>query len=294
MTLECLRSVFAETKDAKFEVIVVDNDSTDGSAAAIEKEFGSRIILVCSEENLGFAAGNNLAAGKARGEYLLLLNPDTLVIDGAIDKLVRKSLERPQSGIWGGRTEFADGSLNPASCWQRQTTWSLLSQALGLTVIGRTSSIFNPEAIGGWKRDSERKVDIVSGCFLLIKKKLWDDLQGFNEAFFMYGEEADLCLRSKRLGADPVIFPEATIIHHGGASERVRADKLVRLLRAKRLLIEKHFSPESVSLGKSLLFCWPLSRYWMHSILALIGRQKSSDVRVAWGEVVKRKNEWTT
>lgn len=294
MTLACLRSVFSETIETKFEVIVLDNASSDTSAEAIENEFGDRIELICSTQNLGFAAGNNEAAQKARGNLLLLLNPDTLVKNRAIDKLVRFSEERPEAGIWGGRTLFADGSLNPASCWRRQTFWSLLMQALGLTVIGKSTSILNPEAMGGWRRDSERYVDIVSGCFLLIKAGLWNDLHGFNQEFFMYGEEADLCLRARHRGANPVIFPDATIVHFGGASEKVRADKLVRLLKAKRLLIEKHFSTISVPFARNLLICWPLSRYWVHSFLSFLGRRKSREARIAWGEVVRRKHEWFT
>ena len=169
MTLECLRSIFRETRLIDFEIIVIDNASTDGSADAISTEFGESVLLLASSENLGFAAGNNMAATKAKGDMLLLLNPDTVVLNEALDHLYAFASQYPQAGIWGGRTLFGNGSLNPASCWSRQTLWSLFSQALGLSSLFRHSSIFNADGIGGWDRDGIRAVDIVSGCFLLLR-----------------------------------------------------------------------------------------------------------------------------
>lgn len=292
MTLACLRSVFRETRDTTFELTVLDNASGDGSADAIRAEFGDRLRLMASAENLGFAAGNNRAAENARGEYLLLLNPDTVVLDGAIDRLIEFARKHPQAGIWGGRTLFGDGSLNPASCWSRQTLRSLLFQAAGLSSLFRRSSFFNPEGMGGWNREGIRAVDIVSGCFLLIRRDLWEALGGFRDIFFMYGEEADLCLRARALGARPMVTSAATIIHHGGASEKARAGKLVRLLRAKTLLIRFHFPAAGRWVGARLLYLWPLSRYFAHSVLAALGRPTSGEARRVWAEVLRKKREW--
>lgn len=291
MTLACIRSVFDQTTNTVFDLIVLDNASTDGSADAIESEFGSRVRLIRSDDNLGFAGGNNEAARHASGAYLLLLNPDTVVLDGAIDRLMDFAQERPEAGIWGGRTVFADGALNPASCWSRQTLWSLTSQALGLSSLFRKSTLFNPEGMGGWDRSGERAVDIVSGCFLLIRRDLWDQLDGFHPDFFMYGEEADLCLRARVLGARPRVTSDATIIHYGGASETVRAGKLSRLLAAKMLLIERHFPKWRRPVAKGILMLWPLTRYLAHSVLAPI-RRGSRQARVIWRDVWADRNDW--
>src|SRR5690606_5106795 len=105
----------------------------------------------------------------------------------------------------------------------------------------RRSAVFNPEGYGAWERDSEREVDIVTGCFLLIEKTFWDELGGFDPTFVMYGEEADLCLRAQARGALPRITPEAEIIHYVGASETVQARKLVRVITAKTTLIRRNF-----------------------------------------------------
>jgi GT2 family glycosyltransferase len=221
-----------------------------------------------------------------------LLNPDTVVLDGAIDHLMTFASLHPQAGIWGGRTLFGDGSLNLASCWSRQTLWSLFCQAVGFTSVFRRSTLFNPEGMGGWDRNGIRSVDIVSGCFLLIQYDLWLRLDGFRPEFFMYGEEADLCLRSRRFGARPIVSSAATIIHYGGASETVKADKLVRLLSAKMRLVEFHFPGNSKWLGRWLLSLWPLSRYWAHAMLSSLVGPSSTRKSAVWREVVRRRNEW--
>lgn len=292
MTIACLASVFEQTRQTPFELIVWDNASQDRSAESIGESFHDRIKLVASDRNLGFAVANNRAAELTSGDYLLLLNPDTVVLDGAIDKLVEFAAARPEAGIWGGRTVFPDGTLDPTSCWQKQTLWSLFCQASGLSRVFRQSTLFNPEGIGGWNRNGTRSVDIVCGCFLLIRRDMWLALEGFREEFFMYGEEADLCLRAKNLGAKPVVSSAATIVHYGGASENVRADKMVRLLKAKRLLIAFHFTESTKRIACQLLFLWPVTRYLIHSILAALGKTSSREKRNVWREIIGRRTEW--
>lgn len=294
MTIECIDSVWKQTCHTPFEIIVWDNASHDGSAEAVSGRFHNSVRLIASNENIGFAAANNRAAKMASGNFLLLLNPDTIVLDGAIDRLVGFANAHSAAGIWGGRTLFRNGALNPSSCWQRQTLWSLSCQMTGLSSVFRRSNWFNPEGLGGWNRVGVRNVDIVSGCFLLIHREIWNKLSGFSEEFFMYGEDADLCLRAQSLGARPLITSDATIIHYGGASERVRADKLVKLLKAKMLLLERHFNPAFRQFGKLLLSMWPLSRYVIHSLLSRAGRKASIEPRDQWGNVVTRKREWST
>jgi len=293
MTLKCLETVYAETRETPFELIVIDNNSSDGSAEALQREYGERAIVHCLDENLGFAAANNVAAQEATGEFLLLLNPDTEVLDGAIDRLMAFAATYPEAGIWGGRTLFGDMTLNPTSCWSRMSLWSLTSQALGLSSIFRKSSLFNPEAMGGWNREGIREVDVVTGCFFLIRRDFWNRLGGFDKAFFMYAEEADLCARAAKAGARPMVTSEATIIHHGGASETVQSDKLVRLIKAKMTLIHKHFPRASRGLAMWLMKLWPLSRYLAHRVLAALGRAASKESAAVWKSVWDRRAIWT-
>lgn len=292
MTVACLDSIVARTHDTTYEIIVVDNASQDGSAEAI-RAHPSRPTLIALERNVGFAQGNNIAAGHATGDLLLLLNPDTIVLDRAIDRLVAFARARPEARIWGGRTKFADGSLNRSNAWGRMTLWNLACRACGLTAIAPNSALFNGEAYGGWDRGTERAVDIVSGCFLLIGRSDWRQLSGFDPTFFMYGEEADLCLRAARIGARPRITPEATIIHYGGASEATREGKMIKLLQAKSTLLRRHFLPAAVPFGLALLAAWPLSR-WLALRAASAIRPTPARAAAArtWSAIWQQRHVW--
>jgi len=291
MTLECIDSVLKQTSTIRYEIIVVDNASTDGSAEAIRTKF-PKIKLIASTENLGFAYANNLAATYARGERLLLLNPDTIILDHAIDELSKFAVENPHCLIWGGRTVFADGTLNPGSCWGRMTLWSIFCNAVGLS-LQKDSMLFNPEGYGGWKRDSVRPVDIVTGCFLLIDRYLWDQLHGFDPTFFMYGEEADLCLRARQFGAIPQITPAATIIHHGGRSEPDKADQRIKVLAGKITLMDHHMSTLSILMGRPLFLILPLLRFVVYGAAgALLGRADLSRNAKIWRHVWQSRQRW--
>jgi N-acetylglucosaminyl-diphospho-decaprenol L-rhamnosyltransferase len=293
MTMACLHSVYEETRGISFEVIVVDNDSKDGSAQSIKKKFPA-VKLIVSDKNLGFGRANNLATKIAKGNYLLLLNPDTIVLNGAIQKLYSFACRNPNNRIYGGRTLYSDLTLNPTSCWRRPTLWSLFCYSVGLTKIFKGNSIFDPESYGHWKRDSVRLVDIVTGCLLMIERKLWDQLNGFDNVFFMYGEEADLCIRSAKFGASPIITPDATIIHHDGASEKIYADKMIRILRAKKQFIKKHWNQVGMLIGFSLLLYSVLVRMvasHTNDLLSLI-LNKNFKSSKAWNEIWRRRNEW--
>ncbi len=294
MTLEAISSVVRETRNVSFEIIVVDNASTDGSADVIAAHPAAPTLIRLSE-NIGFGRGNNLAAERATGEYVLLLNPDTVVTERAIDRLVGFARSNKRAMIWGGRTVFADGRLNPASCWQRITLWNLIMRATGLAGLFPRSGLFNPEAYGGWQRDTVREVDIVSGCFLLIPRSIWLALGGFDPAFFMYGEEADLCLRARRIGARPMVTPEATIVHYGGASETTRSGKMIKLLAAKATLIDRHWPRGTSGFGQFLLMLWPLSRWIALEVAGrLTGNAFRRESARTWQTIWQARAAWRT
>jgi N-acetylglucosaminyl-diphospho-decaprenol L-rhamnosyltransferase len=287
MTAACIDSVLRSGQhEMKQEIVVIDNASKDGSALFIADRFPS-IKLITSQDNLGFAKANNLAAREVESDYVLLLNPDTLVIEDGLEKLVSFARRNPQAGIWGGRTIFSDGSLNPTCCWRFMSLWSLTAQALGLARIFSTNEFLNWEAYGAWRRDDVREVDIVIGAFLLIRRKLWDELGGFDERFFMYAEEADLCFRAREIGARPLFNPEATIIHYGGASESARADKIQKLWMGKVTFIRKNWRGWKVPAGVFLLKLHVLVRHVGYSLVSVVSaaqstKKASSEWRVVW------------
>lgn len=288
LTLAAIRTLYETTRKTTFHCVVFDNASSDGSAEAIRAAF-PQVELIASPDNLGFAKANNVVAAAARTKWILLLNPDTEVHEGAIDALMDFGKAHPEAGIYGGRTVFADGSLNIASCWNRITPWSALCTAIGLRTIFPKSNLFNPEAIGGWKRDSIRRVDIVVGCFLLMETALWRKLDGFDLKYFMYGEEADLCLRASRLGYHPMITPDAEIMHIVGASSRKLAQKIVMVAKARTTLIRDHWSPAHVPLGLFLMWLWAALRYIASRPLGWIGKKDAAE---RWANVWAARRDW--
>jgi GT2 family glycosyltransferase len=158
-TLACVRSVLAHPPAPATEVVVVDNDSADGSADALELEFPT-VRVVRSGGNLGFATAVNLGARLSSADYLLLLNPDTIVLPGALAALLGFARAHPEHGLYGGRTFREDGELDPSSCWGAPTLWSLTCFALGLSTAFAGSPVFDPESLGRWQRDTVREVPV--------------------------------------------------------------------------------------------------------------------------------------
>ncbi len=237
LTLRVIESALSQ-QVPRLEVIVVDNASTDGTASAIARSF-PQVCLLAQAQNLGFARANNLAARRARGKFLLLLNPDAVALPGAFAEIIGFAHLWRHAMIWGGRVVDADGRTNPRSCARRPSLWSVIAQAAGLSALWPGVPFFNSEAMPGWDRDGMRHVDIVIGCFLLIRREDWFRLGGFDPAYFMYGEDVDLCLRAARLGGRPAITPRAMILHDEGASQP-RGPREVQLLAARIRYLRQH------------------------------------------------------
>lgn len=292
LTLQCLESLISSLSGISAEVIVVDNASDDGSPELIARQF-EQIAFIPLDRNIGFAAANNLAAARAVGEHLLLLNPDTIVGPAAMTALIDFARERPEIGIYGGRTIFPDGSLNPTSCWARPTPWSLFCYASGLNNLLSQSRLLNPEAYGSWPRDSNRHVDIVTGCFFMIRRRLWEQLGGFDPDFFLSGEEADLCLRAKRLGYRPMVCAAAEIVHYSGQSFGSNADRNAWFLYGRQLLIEKHWPPFWVPYARGMHKLWVLRRLAAWRVLSAAGRTNARDRLAETQAIWARRGQWS-
>ena len=248
----CLESLYEHAGDVALEAIVVDNASGDGTAEIVRQEFPEARSLALAE-NVGFARAVNLAAEEARGEYLLLLNPDTEVHAGMLEAFLAFARSLPEGAICGGRTLRPDGRLDPGSCWGAPTLWSLFCFATALSSAFKGNRLFDPESLGGWKRDSVRDVDIVTGCLLFVPRSLWNELGGFDPRFFVYGEDADLGLRAAAAGVRRVITPDAVVTHEVGVSSATRPDKLLLLFRGKVTLLRKHWGPVQSRVGVGLV-----------------------------------------
>lgn len=236
---DCLNSIYEQTRGIKFEVIVVDNASRDGSAEMVEKEF-PRVVLIENSENKGFAAANNLGMAIAQGRYVLLLNSDTLVLDETIDKVVSFTDNNPDVAVVGCRVLNPDGTLQP-TCFMFPSIINMLFSSSYLYKLFPRSRIFGRERMTWWDRKDIREVDVVTGCFMLVRRKAIDEVGMMDERFFIYGEETDWCYRFKKAGWKVMFAPVGEIIHLGGQStSKVQVEMLVQLRLSILKFISKH------------------------------------------------------
>ena len=289
-TIRAIESVFEQTKQTDVNLIVVDNASSDDSVARIRQTFPD-VEMIETGANLGFAGGVNVGAKAGNAEYVLLLNPDTVILDGAIDKLVSFAKQHPQSGIWGGVTLNDDLSLNPNNARARIDFKTLLFSALGLSKIFNSSCFFNHDNYGCWDRKSERDVDVITGCFFLTPRSLWESLEGLDETFFMYAEEADYCIRAIKQGHQPRVTPDAKIIHHGGVSEANLSGKMIKLLKGKSQLIKKHEPTWKQPIFKGLLLLHVFNKYASSALLAFVKKDKKA-LSNEWRIIFKQRQNW--
>ncbi|MGD1078796.1 MAG: glycosyltransferase family 2 protein [Candidatus Sulfotelmatobacter sp.] len=217
---DCLRSIFANTQSTKFEVIVSDNGSTDGSVELIRSSYPS-VRVIENGRNLRFAKANNIGIQASQGEYILILNPDTIIHEGALDGMVQFADRHREAGAFGCRVVNSDGSYQVSA----RPFASLRAEwiaALYLRRMGRFHRWFTADSYPGWNGTSERRVDWVSGCFILVRGALLKSIGGFDEQFFYYYEDMDLCHRIWKAGYSILFAPYATITHLGGQSTKSR------------------------------------------------------------------------
>jgi len=212
----CLTSVFAQTHGVEFEVIVIDAGSFDGCGEMLRQHF-PQVRFIQSQENLGFAKANNLAARSARGDALLFLNPDTELPGPAIPTLLAALESLPDAGAVGAKLLNTDGTVQ-TSCIQSFPT--ILNQVLDAEVLRRwfpRSRLWGMAAL--FAADDEPKpVEAVSGACVMVRRAVFEKVSGFSEEYFMYGEDLDLSHKLRAAGLVNYFIPNAVMVHHGGSS----------------------------------------------------------------------------
>ncbi|NQX12425.1 glycosyltransferase family 2 protein [Microbacteriaceae bacterium VKM Ac-2855] len=287
-TLACLDSIPLGAAPTAPHVIVVDNGSVDGSAEAIRAAH-PEVEVVEAGDNLGFARGVNLGVSHASERFVLLLNPDTLVKEGAFTALIDFALAHPANGMYGGRTLRPDGSVDPSSCWGAPSLWSLFCYATMLSTAFRSNPVLDPESLGRWQRDTVREVPIITGCLLLMQRTEYLRIGGLDERFFLYGEDAEFSVRARKAGMRPIVVPSATIVHDVGFSTRDAeggnsGKKMCMVMAGKATMIRLSWSPPAAKLGIGLLQAGALVRTGLEAA--------TKRKRRAWTEVWQRRADW--
>ena len=217
LTLRCLRTLFenAATDGVGVRPVVVDNASADGSAAAIRNAFGDAVEVIAAGRNLGFGAANNVALRACEGELALLLNSDAIMRPGALATLLAAIRGRAELGAVGPRLLNADGSLQ-RSAYPYPGAARAWADAVGLGRLAARSGRFGD--FRDWAHDGRCDVPMLSGACLLVRLETVRQVGLFDESFFLYAEETDLCRRLTRAGWKIGFVPEAEVVHLGGAS----------------------------------------------------------------------------
>jgi hypothetical protein len=216
----CLGSIFAGTRVTDFEVIVSDNGSSDGTPEFIRRNY-PQVRVIENGMNLRFSRGNNVGIASATGDYVLILNPDTVIHEGSLDRWMRFADGHPEAGAFGCRV------LNPDGSYQRSgrpfpTIWRSWIGALGIRRFGYISEVFTSDEYLGWDGDTERTIDWQSGCCLLVRGALLKQIGAFDDQFQYYYEDVDLCHRVWDAGFQILFAPDVTITHLGGQSTKDR------------------------------------------------------------------------
>ena len=238
----CLASIEANRGDLSLEVIVVDNASVDDSVPMVEQEF-PQVCLITSQQNLGYAKGNNLGAKEAKGRYLLILNPDTEIVGRALEQMVAYLDEHPNVGVVGPQLLYPDGSVQPS---RRRFPQLATTFFQGTPFSWRWFRDSNKFARMHYMADSPddeiQSVDWLIGAALMIRRETWQEVGLFDEQFFMYSDEVDWCHRCHDAGWDVHYLPTAQIIHDEHKSaRRIPVTSRARFHRSRVRYFRKYF-----------------------------------------------------
>jgi O-antigen biosynthesis protein len=242
--LRCLNSIFETTKNIKFEVIVFDNASNDGSQKMLKEKF-PQVKIIESNVNLGFPRANNLAVCQSRGEYILFLNPDTIVYENSISLMLNYLKQNSDCGIVGPKILDKNGDIDYTCAKNFPTPFSTIAGILHLDKFFPKSKIFGHYLMSWWDHTDSRKVPAVSGACFMISRKLFDELGGFDTEIEMYFEDIDLFRRVYDKGKYVYYLAEATITHFQGASSRKEKNRerfYILTWKALEKFFERYYS----------------------------------------------------
>jgi O-antigen biosynthesis protein len=264
------------------EVFVVDNNSVDDSNEVVLRKF-PQAILIANQENLGFSKANNQAMRLAKGEYILLLNPDTVVQESTFEKVMKFMDAHPDAGGLGVHMVDGNGQFLPESKRGLPTPAVSFYKIFGISRIFKKSARFNKYHLGHLSKNATHEVDILSGAFMLMRKSLLDKIGLLDEAFFMYGEDIDLSWRIIQAGYKNYYFHDTTIIHYKGESTKKGSLNYVYVFyNAMVIFAQKHFSQKNAR-----VFSWCINlAIWLRALVAVAVRFVKGLALPLWDIVV--------
>ena len=277
--MKCLESIYRHTHGFSSELIVVDNASSDGTAAELRKRYPD-VKLIEGKGNVGFAKGNNIGIAASSGRYVCLVNPDVEFLEDCLSKLCRYMDANDKVGICGPKILNKDGSVQ-YSCREYPTLWNNLCFALGLHRVFPRSALFSNELMSYFDHNELREVEALSGCFMVVRREAMKEVGLMDDAFFMYSEDVDWCKRFHNEGWKVVFNPEAKAIHYGGGSmENTSLWSTVQQERALMQYWSKHHGAIKTTLLRVILFIKHALRFVQSALFYVIrpaDRKQSMD-----------------
>jgi len=240
---KCIQSIKDNTSGIYYEIIVIDNNSSDGSAAMVKREFPGCTLLE-SKVNLGFVKGNNRALEQASGKYVLFLNPDTQILTNTLNSSFRFLEAQNEFGALGCKLIYPNNSIQYVCARTFPTPFNQFCELSMLNRLFPGSRFFSSIEMNYWHHMESREIDCLSGAYMMVRKNLINDLKGFDENIFMYADDVDLCYRIKQAGWKIYYLADEKVIHHEGASSNQKKNKYFSLIMQKNsnyYFINKHF-----------------------------------------------------
>jgi O-antigen biosynthesis protein len=264
--INALNSLKKSLRDITNEIIVVDNNSLDDSVKSVEQLF-PEVIIIKSKQNLGFAKANNLALKRCTGKFILLLNPDTIVGEDTIEKMLQFFNQNPDAGIAGCKILNSDGTLQLPCRRSFPTPWVSFTKLIGLSKLFPKTKIFGKYNITYLDPDQTYEVEAISGSFMFLRREVYEDIGGLDEQFFMYGEDLDWLYRAY-INKWKIFYVHNTqIIHYKGEStKRSDIDAITRFYEAMHIFVKKHYK------SPSLLVPILRAGIFFRSLIAFLGR----------------------
>lgn len=242
---QCIHSVKKAISGLDAEIIVVDNNSIDDSSTMMATVFPD-LTYIQNQENIGFPKGNNIGVAQANGKYICILNPDTVVGESTFETLLRFAAKQKSLGIVGGQLVDGKGQFLPESKRGVPTPWVSLSKAIGLHKLAPRSTVLNGYYYPQLSKEQSGEVPILVGAFMFMKKKVYLELGGFDERYFMYVEDTDLSYRCLQLGYKNYYLQEVVVIHYKGESTHKDALYMKRFREGMQIFYKTHFSKSYV------------------------------------------------
>ena len=274
LLVACLRSLYAQTTSLHMEVIVVDNASSDGSCDAVRSEFPN-VHLLANGTNTGFAAGSNQGIRRSTGEYVLLLNPDTVILDRAIERLMAYLEAHGEVGACGPQLRFPDGQ------YQRNAypLPSIVGALYELSALFARSETLERALAPDWvdRAEESRSVGYLSGACLLVRRPCLEAVGVLGEGFHMYGEDVDWCTRMWHGGWQVHYVHDAAVVHYLGASTGDTAKRRLKEMRGKIQYLNKWRTPFYVAAYRATVILCSLYRYGRWQVRSLLGRDPNAE-----------------